>query len=381
MRFGAAPLCLIIGLVCLSVAQPFAVAQAAPAPLPPAAQEALSKGIMAAKVPDYPLAIRYFEAARKAAPEAPVVFLNLGIAESKIPGRELRAIAWFGAYLAAYPDAPNAAAVREQIAVLDVRNQSNVSRLIKTAQEAADLIREASSLPFLNLAEVQIKAGDKSGARRNLASAQAHEDPMQGDPRVRSGQFVWIATDQIKVGDDVGAWSTLMSARKAADRITEDPRYKADEQYDIASAQIRAGDIAGAQGTLAILQATTALIDPKDIGTYQFKNSQIQKWIDTARAKAESAKTGNSAPAASPDPEAAQPPNTVSDWLKLLDDGDASSACPLNTAIFLEFADHLKSLPPSDDPETAFDGLYPAAKTIVTAQNVIHQMLKQQPGK
>jgi len=53
----------------------------------------------------------------------------------------------------------------------------------------------------------------------------------------------------------------------------------------------------------------------------------------------------------------------------------------LNTAIFLEFADHLKSLPPSDDPETAFDGLYPAAKTIVTAQNVIHQMLKQQPGK
>ena len=102
---------------------------------------------------------------------------------------------------------------------------------------------------------------------------------MQGDPRVRSGQFVWIATDQIKVGDDVGARSTLMSARKAADRITEDPRYKADEQYDIASAQIRAGDIAGAQGTLAILQATTALVDPKDIGTYQFKNSQIQKWI------------------------------------------------------------------------------------------------------
>ena len=93
-------------------------------------------------MPDYPLAVHYFEAARKAAPEAPVVFLNLGIAESKMPGRELRAIAWFGAYLAAYPDAANAAAVREQIAALDVRNQSNVSRLIKTMQEAADLIRE-----------------------------------------------------------------------------------------------------------------------------------------------------------------------------------------------------------------------------------------------
>ena len=212
-----------MGAVWLSVAQPLAVAQAAPAPLPPAAQEALDKGIIAAKVPDYPLAIRYFEDARKLAPQAPIVFLNLGIAESKIAGRELRAMAWFGAYLAAYPDAPNAAAVKEQIAALDVRNQSNLSRLIKTAQEAADLIREAGGLPFWKLAEVQIKAGDTAGARRNLASAQAHEDPMHGDARVRSGFFVMVANDQMKVSDDAGARTTLTSAGKAADRITEDP--------------------------------------------------------------------------------------------------------------------------------------------------------------
>src|SRR6266699_1493919 len=89
-------------LVCLAfsgIAQPFAaLAQTnAPAPLPAAAQEALNKGIIAAKVPDYLLAIRYFEEARKLAPQAPVIFMNLGLAESKIPGRELRAIAWFGA--------------------------------------------------------------------------------------------------------------------------------------------------------------------------------------------------------------------------------------------------------------------------------------------
>jgi hypothetical protein len=107
------------------------------AALPAAAQEALNKGIIAAKVPDYLLAIRYLEEARKLAPTAPVIFMNLGIAESKIPGRELRAIAWFGAYLAATPDAPNAAAVKEQIAVLEVKNQSNLSRLIKSVQEAA----------------------------------------------------------------------------------------------------------------------------------------------------------------------------------------------------------------------------------------------------
>ena len=40
----------------------------APAPLPPAAQQALDKGIIAAKVPDYLLAIRFFEEARKLAP-------------------------------------------------------------------------------------------------------------------------------------------------------------------------------------------------------------------------------------------------------------------------------------------------------------------------
>ena len=64
--------------------------------LSPAAQEAINNGIIATKVPDYLLAIKYFEEARKAAPQSPEVFFNLGLAESKIPGRELRAICWFG---------------------------------------------------------------------------------------------------------------------------------------------------------------------------------------------------------------------------------------------------------------------------------------------
>ncbi len=46
---------LLIWLTCISLAQPFAaLAQTnAPAELPPAAQEALGKGIIAAKLPDY----------------------------------------------------------------------------------------------------------------------------------------------------------------------------------------------------------------------------------------------------------------------------------------------------------------------------------------
>src|SRR5471030_1849083 len=71
------------------------------AELPPEAQEAVKKGIIAAKEQEWEIAIQSFQEARKTAPNAPELFYNLGLAESKIPGRELRAIAWFGAYLTA----------------------------------------------------------------------------------------------------------------------------------------------------------------------------------------------------------------------------------------------------------------------------------------
>jgi hypothetical protein len=67
----------------------------------------------------------------------------MGLAESKIPGRELRAIAWFGAYLAANPNAPNAAAVKKQISVLEVRSQSNTSRFLKILEDAANQIQKS----------------------------------------------------------------------------------------------------------------------------------------------------------------------------------------------------------------------------------------------
>lgn len=128
----------IILLVCLSLALPLAgLAQTnVPAPLSPEAQEALKKGIMAAKQQEWEIAIRSFQEARQTAPDAPEVFYNLGLAESKMPGRELRAIAWFGAYLSATPNAANAAAVKDKIAELQIKNEGNTSRLIKTLEDA-----------------------------------------------------------------------------------------------------------------------------------------------------------------------------------------------------------------------------------------------------
>jgi Flp pilus assembly protein TadD len=69
-----------------------------PAPLPADAQEAIGQGIAAAKQQDYLRAVQFFQQARKIAPHAPEIFYDLGLAESKIPGRELRAIAWLETY-------------------------------------------------------------------------------------------------------------------------------------------------------------------------------------------------------------------------------------------------------------------------------------------
>ncbi|MDP3753138.1 MAG: hypothetical protein Q8Q98_14885 [Polaromonas sp.] len=266
----------------------FNVAAAPPAPLAPAAQEALDKGIIAARVPDYLLAIRYFEEARKLAPAAPVVFLNLGLAESKIPGRELRAMAWFGAYLSAYPDAPNVAAVREQIGVLEARNRSNLSRLIKSLQgvaiqnanlrdvaklyaEAGD-IAEALKAADLTLtadwksgaqtaiAEAQIRAGDIAGARNTLAVALATADLIVGDAESKSMGQISIAEAQLGAGDIAGAEKTLAFALRTADLI-KDAGYKSHALSEIAETQIKAGDFAGALNALASAQKTASLVE------------------------------------------------------------------------------------------------------------------------
>jgi len=305
--------------VLLSIAQPFvALAEtSAPAPLPPAAQEALDKGIIAAKVPDYPLAIRYFEDARKLAPEAPVIYLNLGIAESKMAGRELRAIAWFGAYLAASPDAPNAAAVKEQIAVLDVRNQSNISRLIKSVQEAAgqipgnmvsnladvaalwakagdivaamkvaDLCGEEKDRAFREIAPVQVASGD-------IAGAQKTADIIQSTTYKGRVQLI-IAKAQVEARDVAGAKATLQSALATADRS---PDYSYDVMGDIAEAQAAIGDIAGAQKTADhIRRPFFKRIAQSAIAKAQVRASDIagaQKTLTSAQMTAALVETGH----------------------------------------------------------------------------------------
>jgi tetratricopeptide (TPR) repeat protein len=242
MQSSLRSLRLLIVTLCLSLAQPFdAVAQTnAPVPLPPTAQEAFDKGIIAAKVPDYLLAIRFFEEARKIAPQAPVIYLNLGIAEAKIPGRELRAIAWFGAYLAAYPDAPNAAAVKEQMEVLDVKNQSNVLQLIKAVQDVASQMSAASQSGDSGLRDVTqlwLDFGDMTAAQKAANFIQ--------DKIYESSARYSIAIAQALKGDFTGA-------QKTSDLI-QVALYKSRALIRIAEVKIKAGDLAGAKILLRLL--------------------------------------------------------------------------------------------------------------------------------
>lgn len=400
---------LIFITLCLFIAQSSA-AQAqtsAPAPLPLAAQEALDKGIIAARVPDYLLAIRYFEEARKLAPHAPVVFLNMGLAESRIPGRELRAMAWFGAYLSAYPDAPNAVAVKEQINVLEVRNRSNVLRLIKTVQDAANQISDQdiadkksgstregmmlgkSPAKVYRLPHLWVKAGD-------IASAQKAAELIQvADDISLKSEAQWvIAKAQIHAGDIAGAFKTatliqypfwkgatqeaiseaqaragdVVGAQKTA-ALIQDADKKSSAQISIAIAQARAGDIADAQKTAALIQGASwkgglarlaiveaqvkagDLVGAKDTADLiQDADYKSRAQTAIAQTKAGMSNTPNSARQSMSGAQPIQPVITISDWLNKLDDDNKKNNCPLNTARFLDLAGYLKSLPPPDYP-------------------------------
>jgi len=140
------------------------------AELLPEAQAAVKKGIIAAKEQEWQIAIQSFQDARKLAPDAPEVYYNLGLAESRIPGRELRAIAWFGAYLAATSNTSNATAVDDFISGLQIKNEGNLSRLIKSVQDAAGQTGQNKANDLITVGGLWAEAGDMTAAGKIVES-------------------------------------------------------------------------------------------------------------------------------------------------------------------------------------------------------------------
>ena len=107
-----------------------------PTTLPPSAQSAFQKGLRAAEKQDWARALDLLEQARQQAPQAPQVLFQLARAESQIGGRELRAMAWFEAYLGVNPQAPDRDQVGKEMAALETKVHSNIAELIAAARSS-----------------------------------------------------------------------------------------------------------------------------------------------------------------------------------------------------------------------------------------------------
>ena len=201
----------------------FLVCTALPAfaQLSPKAQQEIQWGKEWAQNKNYDLAIDFFEMARKEAPNAPEIYGYLGLAESKIGGRELRAIAWYGAYLAANPRAGNRAAVNNAIAELMKTSENNISLLMKTWETAAaDMPNPADhgqhtigyqrDYCWMELGDWYARFGNLEDARRIAKGIPS--------PGLAGGVLESIVETQIKTGDMAGAKRTLKSIHDATYR-------------------------------------------------------------------------------------------------------------------------------------------------------------------
>ena len=292
------------------------------AALPPLAQQAMKQGLGAAKAKDFIRAIQYFEEGRVVAPAAPDFLYNLGLAESKIPGRELRAITWFGAYLAANPHASNAAAVKNQVALLIPKSLRTIDVLVKLYQDTtkdSGLSQETKDTFLENVSGFWIQLDD-------LTKAMDYADHMAKDRDRLLDQIVPL---QIKRGD-------LEGALKTAARM-EYPGPKRKAYNDIAVAQAIAGDREAGYRTLD-------LVSEQDVKEYFKKN------FDRSIGESKSASV--------------KPPLDVSTaaWIKLFGTADADYPT-LNQRYMADVAAWVKSKPTSmargrhpdeEDPALAF---------------------------
>ncbi len=377
------------------------------AALPPEAQEALDKGVIAAKQQDYLLAVRFFQDARKIAPDAPEVFYNLGLAESKIPGRELRAMAWFGAYLAATTNAPNAAIIREQIQILDVKSQSNLSHLIQSAEEnatenhlgscadlwamsgdfgrakaAANLIQDGDSK--LRDAQELAKAGDVIGAQEIVDSVRSEINKV-----IKLQALYAIAKTQIKSGDTNRALQTIAGARSLLNVITKEADTSAFNTYigegllsDLIKLQADAGDISNANKSANLITDLNKRIHTlDDIAMAQVKSGDLagaRMTFETGNKLIENPSfrtpIGNKIWLAQNTiaEENAAPDVSVHEWIRDLEESNLSSSyCSLNHPMFLDLSSYLKTQ--SDSYK-----LRQTAYAIIEAQKFIERMLKKQ---
>ena len=387
---GATGLLCRVVLIGLAILWPtWAFAQAAP--LSPDAQDAVRRRMIAAQQQDYPTAIHYFENARKAAPNSPEIYFDLGLAESKVPGRELRAMAWFGAYLAANPQARNAAEVKNAIDVLEVKSRGNVSRLVKLAADRQNMEKVLQSVNssqyktvdniFVFQAELDLALalgaeGDVNSSVEMLNDAQATGE-LQSQTSLFERDASYLAVQAAWAGNYVGAnrIADIMPPLPPSAPTYERALDASYTRRSIADIQAKNGDIPGALATAsrverdderanAFSHIVNAQLDIGDIaGAHRtaplITDAAYRSQSDRAIAAAE-ANTAEIARRQALGPIRDQPQAKTAAQLisELFGESDDDVSKPLNAPVMLDLADYASQLPAAD-PSKVIRGYMP----------------------
>jgi tetratricopeptide (TPR) repeat protein len=267
-------------LVLAGVAVGRGQAPSSPAPaLPPSAQRAFQKGLRAAEKGDWAKALDLLEQARQQAPQAPEVLCQLARTESQIGGRELRAMAWFEAYLAVNPHSPDRAQVETEMTALETKVHANVARLIAAARSSLPQVSEHTGKESVGrrvvsqprdallreIGDTQVETGDYAGA---LQTASGLEDSTVG---------AWIMEKvvkaQVRRGDIAGALETAKQVPNvltfSSSRPPQMASARAESYISIAVEQAKRGDAADAKQseTLALQAAANVKGDKGGPGT------------------------------------------------------------------------------------------------------------------
>ena len=96
----------------------------------------LERGLLAAEAGNWPEALERFEEVQLAEPSRPQTYFNMGLAY-RHAGSPILAAIWFRAFLEAYPDAPQAGTVGDEINQLDQLIDNKIKELLRLALESA----------------------------------------------------------------------------------------------------------------------------------------------------------------------------------------------------------------------------------------------------
>jgi len=321
--------------------------------LSPQARIAISTGLSAVKLGAWDVAADSFDEARKLAPNAAGILFYQGLAESHLPGRELRAIVLYKAYLGTFSNAPNARSVENEIATLKTSAKSTTSELISSAiswnEDNADLVsHDLLESRLARLVYYQSLLGDLEGA---LTLAY----------RVEQIQIrLLVYSDIIK---NLVILEKFDDAKRVADLINDDGRVDPN-QRDLAFKLI-----SEAQAEATLSNSKLSIKDAKDtarlIKNGPLRNSELAKIAAIQQHS--------------------DPPfhwrghhiKLPSDWLLLLDNPNRSGEFDLNEKVFKALRDCLDSK--EIDPEKMFNELDKVLRKMATAYFYVNEGFLEVP--